>query len=101
VPAMTAVALAKPIGCDVVRIAPAVLVALGPDYLSRPLEIEVELNDKETHRLVMSPDPTRAVDLELDRRTAVRRIEVRIVFVAGSERSPLVGIGEVELRARR
>jgi hypothetical protein len=88
------------IDCSVIRISPAVLPALGPDYLSRPIEVQIEINGKDARRLLMDPDPLHPMRLELEHTTAVKRLDIRILSVAPSVLCPLVGLGEVELFKR-
>ena len=87
--------------CNVIRISPAVLPALGPGYLSRPVEVEVEINGKDKQRLAMDPDPLHPMQLELAHKTQIRRLDLRILAVALSPASALVGLGEVELFLRK
>ncbi len=74
--------------------------ALGPGYLSRPVEVEIEINGKDEQRLAMDPDPLHPMRLELAHRTLVRRLDLRILSTAPSPASALVGIGEVEMFLR-
>jgi hypothetical protein len=87
--------------CNVIRISPAVLPAFGPDFLSRPIELQVEINGGDRRRLALDPDPLHPISLELEHRTAIRRLDIRILSVAASTSSPCVGIGEVELFATK
>ena len=48
------------------RISPAVLAPYGSDYLSRVVEVEIELNGRDVHRLALDPDPLRPMELALD-----------------------------------
>ncbi len=91
----------NPVECNVIRISPAVLPALGPGYLSRPVELEIEINGKDKQRLAMDPDPLHPMRLELARRTLVKRLDLRVLATAPSPGSPLVGLGEIELFLRK
>ncbi len=91
----------NPVECNVIRISPAVIPALGPSYLSRPVEVEIEINGKDKQRLAMDPDPLHPMRLELARKTLVKRLDLRILASAPSPTSPLVGIGEIELFLRK
>jgi hypothetical protein len=94
------VSLSKSVECDVIRVTPAVLAALGPTYLSRSIELEIELNGKHVHRLALDPDPLRPMKLTLDEPVAIKRLDIRILAVAPSKHCPLAGIGEIELFRR-
>ena len=82
--------------CNVIRISPAVLPALGALYLARPIELELEINGKDKLRLAMDPDPLHPMRLELEHPTAIKRLDLRITASTASPSAPLVGIGEVE-----
>ncbi|HUR27747.1 MAG TPA: hypothetical protein VM509_06150 [Planctomycetota bacterium] len=87
--------------CNVIRISPAVLPALGATFLARPIELELAINGKDKRRVAFDPDPLHPARIELDHPTLVRRLDLEILSVAASESSPLVGIGEVELFLRK
>ncbi len=87
--------------CNVIRISPAVLPAMGANYLSRPIELEIEINGKNKQRLAMDPDPLHPMRLELEHKTTIKRLDIRILSSAPSAACPLVGIGEVELFLRK
>jgi hypothetical protein len=93
------ISLAKSVEAQRIRITPATFAPLGAEALSRVLEVEIEVNGKDARRLALDPDPRRPMTLVLERRTPVKRIDVRIVEIVINERCPLVGIGEVELFA--
>ena len=48
----------------------------------------------------MDPDPLHPMRLELAHKTQIRRLDLRIVAVALSPASSLVGLGEVEFFLR-
>jgi hypothetical protein len=87
--------------CNVIRISPAFLPSFGPQYLSRPIDLELEINGGDKRRLALDPDPLHPISLELEHRTTIRRLDIRILSVAASSLSPCVGIGEVELFATK
>ena len=70
----------------------------APEFLARPLEIEVEVNGRDAGTLRMRPDgrPSR---LALDEPVRVRRVKLTIAWFAPGTGSDAVGIGEVELRS--
>jgi hypothetical protein len=69
--------------------------------LSRPIELQVEVNGGDRYKLALDPDPLHPIALELEHRTAIRRLDIKILSVATSSTSPCVGIGEVELFATK
>jgi hypothetical protein len=77
-----------------------VLPALGASYLSRPVELEVAINGRDKQRLAMDPDALHPMRIELEHKTSIKRIDIKILSSAASESCPLVGIGEVELFLR-
>lgn len=95
------ISLVKTVDADLLRISPAMLAPLGVDFLSRVVELELEINGKHTRRVALDPDPRRPVTLEFDKPLGVKRIDVRILAVARGTRSPLVGLGEIELYLRK
>jgi len=95
------ISLRRAVEADLLRVAPALLTPLGTDGLARPVEIEVEINGEDVHRLAMDPDPSHALSIELDPPVAVKSLVLRIRSVARSPTGKLVGIGEVDLFRRR
>jgi hypothetical protein len=94
------VTLSRSAEADVIRVSPAVYAPLGVQHLSRPIEIEIEINGHTRQRLAMDPDPLHAMELVLEKPVAIQRLDLSILSIAKSERCPLVGIGEVELFRR-
>jgi len=85
--------------CAAIVVRPAVLAPFGPEHLARPVQIRVTVNGKNEHVLDCGPDPLQPIELRLDPPVNVKRIDLKILSVAPSAQSPLVGIGEVELYA--
>lgn len=95
------ISLAQSVDANVLRISPATFAPLGIDFLSRVVELELEINGKHARRVALDPDPRRPMTIEFDKPLGVKRIDVRILAVARGARSPLVGIGEIELFSRK
>ena len=65
-------------------------------YYTRAAQVEVRINDGPAKVVAMPPDERRPGRLEFERPTAVRKIELRLLWPVAGE-NPSAGLCEVEL----
>jgi len=68
-------------------------------FYSRPLEVEVLINEELTHRVLMPPDERRKARLELDAVVRIKRLDLTIRHSAPGQ-TDTTGLSEVELQRR-
>ena len=93
------ITLAQPQTADLVLFASPRIVPHAEGHFSRPLEVEVAINEGEPQRVLMPPDERRKARLELPAPVRIKRLDVTIRWKAPG-RVESTGLAEVELQKR-